>query len=145
MTAEVFSIWRLVLKIIRWIHFYRTFLLWCRKNSWTISLGVLFSFGVENPVPETTAVPCSSLVWPFRCEFQHCSLHFLGVGFSAVNWCLVILWCRTLNFEFGNSAFFFFGIDNSVPEITAAPCTSLVLGNLAVNSTKLAYSSALSS
>ena len=82
--------------------------------------------------------------WAFSDKNHSRSLHFWAVCFSEVNLCSVILWRWDFYGEFCNGAFFFFGIENPAPEITAVPCTSLVLASSATNSAKSAYSSATS-
>ena len=113
---------------ILWLNFSPSlFLLWCWAFSGKNHCRSLLFFGVASPAKSATSLP--ALLW---CRF------------FVVNLCSVILWCRMLVVEFGNRAFFFFGVDSSVPEITAIPCTSLVLASSATNSTKSAYSSATS-
>ena len=113
---------------ILWLSFSPSlFLLWCWAFSGKNHCRSQLFFGVASPAKSETSLP--ALLW---CRF------------FVVNLCSVILWCRMLVVEFGNRTFFFFGVDSSVPEITAIPCTSLVLASSATNSTKSAYSSATS-
>ncbi len=103
------------------------FLLWCWAFSGRIHRRSLLSFDVASSMKTTSSLPA-----------------LLGYLFSEVNLCSVILWRWGFCDEFYSSAFFFFGIENPAPEITAVPCTSLVLASSATNSTKSAYSSATS-
>ena len=113
---------------ILWLSFSPSlFLLWC----WAFS-------------GKITAVPCSSLVLPVQWNRHHRPLHFLGVGF--LRWIYVQLFfgVEVVCGEFCSGAFFFYGIENPAPEITAVPCTSLVLGCSAIDSTRSVYSPATS-
>ena len=105
----------------------RLFLLWCWAFSGKNHCRSLLFLGVASTVKSSPSL-----------------LALLGCRFSEVNLCSVILWRWDFCGEFCNGAFFFFGIENPAPEITAVPCTSLVLGCSAINSTQLVYSSATS-
>ena len=139
MFAEGFSILRLALLALKWIIFHRFVLLWHREHCGYIFHRAFFFSGVEHLVAKITAVPCSSLVWPTRWNRHYRPLHFWAVCFSEVNLCSVILWRWDFCGEFCDGAFFSFGIENPVPEITVAPCTSLALGISKVNSTMPVY------
>ena len=141
MSAEVFSILRLALLALKWIAVWLFFLLWRREYCGNIFHRAFFFFGVEHSVAEITAVPCSSLVLPAQRKQHYRSLHFLGVGLSVVNLRSAILWHWEFCFEFGCGDLFFFGVESSAPEITAAPCTSLVLASSVANSAKMVCSS----
>ena len=144
MSTEGVNILQLALLTLRWILFHRFVLLWRREYCGYIFHWPFFFSGVERSTAEFTAVPRSSLVWPGQWKQHHRSLYFWVVCFSEVNLCSVILWRWGFCDEFYSSAFFFFGIENPAPEITAVPCTSLVLAGSATNSTKSAYSPATS-
>ena len=111
-----------------WLNFSPSlFLLWCWAFSGKNHCRSLLFLGVASTVKSSPSL-----------------LALLGCRFSEVNLCSVILWRWDFCGEFCNGAFFFFGIENPAPEITAAPCTSLVLDCSAINSTQSVYSSATS-
>ena len=90
----------------------RLFLLWCWAFSGKNHCRSLLFLGVASTVKSSPSL-----------------LALLGCRFSEVNLCSVILWRWDFCGEFRSCAFFFFGIENPVSEITAVSCTSLVLAS----------------